>query len=39
MFFSFRNQTFNYCTKLSQCFGFIFITTYKAVNGFVGFLF
>ena len=39
MFFSFQSQTYKYCDTLSSCFGFVFVTTYKEVGGFVGFLF
>lgn len=39
MFFNFKKQTYGYCSTLGKCFGFVFVTTYKAVGGFVGFLF
>lgn len=39
MFFNFKNQTYGLCNTLGECFGFVFVTTYKAVGGFVGYLF
>jgi hypothetical protein len=39
MFFNFKKQTLGYCSTLGNCFGFVFVTTYKAVGGFVGYLF
>ena len=39
MFFNFRSRTYGYCNTLGSCFGFVFVTTYKAVGGFVGYLF
>lgn len=39
MFFTFKQQTDPYCNTLGSCFGFIFVTTYKSVGGFVGYLF
>ena len=39
MFFNFKKQTLGYCNTLGACFGFVFVTTYKAVGGFVGYLF
>lgn len=39
MFFNFKQQTLTYCPTLGACFGFVFVTTYKAVGGFVGYLF
>ena len=39
MFFNFKRRTFGYCDTLGSWFGFVFVTTYKAVGGFVGFLF
>lgn len=39
MFFNFKNQTLGFCKTLGSCFGFVFVTTYKAVGGFVGYLF
>lgn len=39
MFFNFKKDTLGYCNTLASCFGFVFVTTYKAVGGFVGYLF
>lgn len=39
MFFNFKNLTLGFCKTLGSCFGFVFVTTYKAVGGFVGYLF
>ena len=39
MFFNFKSRTFGNCDTLGACFGFVFVTTYKAVGGFVGYLF
>lgn len=39
MFFNFKGQTYGLCDTLGSCFGFIFVTTYKTVGGFVGYLF
>lgn len=39
MYFNFKKQTLGYCNTLGQCFGFVFVTTYKAIGGFVGYLF
>jgi len=39
MFFNFKNQTYGLCDTLGECFGFVFVTTYKTVGGFVGYLF
>lgn len=39
MFFNFKQETLGLCTTLGSCFGFVFITTYKTVGGFVGYLF
>ena len=39
MFFNFKRYTYGLCATLGECFGFVFVTTYKAVGGFVGYLF
>jgi hypothetical protein len=39
MFFNFKDYTYGRCATLGSCFGFVFVTTYKAVSGFVGYLF
>lgn len=39
MYFNFQSQTLGYCNTLGSCFGFVFVTTYKTVGGFVGYLF
>jgi len=39
MYFLFRGKALGKCESLSECFGFIYFTTFKAVHGFVGYIF
>jgi hypothetical protein len=39
MYFVFKSEASPYCDHLGECFSFIFLTTFKSIHGFVGFLF
>lgn len=39
LYFFFRKDTHGYCETLGNCFNFVLTATFRAINGFVGYLF
>jgi hypothetical protein len=39
IYFLFKSEASPYCDHLGECFTFIFLTTFKSIHGFVGYLF
>jgi hypothetical protein len=39
LYFFFRDYTHGYCFSLGDCFNFVLASTFRSINGFVGYLF